>query len=378
MIMDKISKLILPLLIIAASIFGFKKFAASGPDQESKKIEKVTATVEIFEISPQVYAPHVETFGTVQPYFESTLTPQISGLIVKVSPEFRVGNIIEKGHALIDIDERSYKSLLIQQEANLAKAELAYAEEKTEAEQAREDWLESGRKIEDASGFVLREPQIISALAEIESMKASVRKAKADLVRTQIFAPFDAIITSRNASVGNLASEQQAIGSLVATEKVEVCLQLNPDQLTRIDLSSPVSVKLRSPSFPNEEWLGTIIRTDPNLTENQTTIAIAEVQSPFAKGKPALSIGLFVNATITATELPLSLKVPESAFINDSFLWAVDGDNQLFKISARRLASENQDVYLEIPNIKQNPPFTIVSRPLSTFQSEQEVSPTRP
>ncbi|MEN8864920.1 MAG: HlyD family efflux transporter periplasmic adaptor subunit, partial [Akkermansiaceae bacterium] len=209
-------------------------------------------------------------------------------------------------------------------------------------------------------------------------MKASVRKAKADLVRTQIFAPFDAIITSRNASVGNLASEQQAIGSLVATEKVEVCLQLNPDQLTRIDLSSPVSVKLRSPSFPNEEWLGTIIRTDPNLTENQTTIAIAEVQSPFAKGKPALSIGLFVNATITATELPLSLKVPESAFINDSFLWAVDGDNQLFKISARRLASENQDVYLEIPNIKQNPPFTIVSRPLSTFQSEQEVSPTRP
>lgn len=245
--MDKIPKLILPLLMIAAAVFGFKKCAASRPESKTKPVKEVVTSVEIFEISPEVHSPPVETFGTVQPYFESTLTPQISGLIVRVAHEFRVGEIVRKGLPLIDIDDRSYKSLLIQQEANLAKAELAYAEEKTQAEQAREDWLESGRKIEDASEFVLRIPQITSALAEIESMKASVRKAKADLVRTQIFAPFDAIITNRTASLGNLASEQKPIGSLVAIEKAEVHLPLNPDQFFRVDLSRPVDVVLGAP-----------------------------------------------------------------------------------------------------------------------------------
>ncbi|MDF1714167.1 MAG: efflux RND transporter periplasmic adaptor subunit [Akkermansiaceae bacterium] len=376
--MDKIPKLILPLLLIAAAFFGFKKCAASRPEPKTKPVKEVVTTVEIFETSPEVHSPPVETFGTVQPYFESTLTPQISGLIVRVAPEFRVGEIVRKGLPLIDIDDRSYKSLLIQQEANLAKAELAYAEEKTQAEQAREDWLESGRKVEDASEFVLRIPQITSALAEIESMKASVRKAKADLARTQIFAPFDAIVTSRTASLGNLASEQQPIGSLVAIEKAEVRLPLNPDQLVRVDLSSPVDVVLRSPARPGLEWQGTIVRTDPSLTGNQTTIAIAEVTSPFSEGQTPLSIGLFVNATVTATDLPPSLKVPESAFVNDSFLWALDDEERLLQLPAKRLAASGRDIFLKISDHQSEPPFRIVSRPLATFQSGQKVTPSSP
>ncbi len=374
--MDKIPKLILPLILIAAAVLGFKKCAASRPTPKSKPVKEVVTTVEIIEASLEIYSPPVETFGTIQPYFESTLTPQISGLIVRVSPDFRVGNIVKEGHPLIDIDERSYKSLLIQQEANLAKAELAYAEQKTQAEQAKEDWLDSGRKLEDASDFVLRKPQIASALAEIESMKASVRKAKADLVRTQIFAPFDAIITSRTASVGNLASEQQPIGSLVATEKVEVRLPLTPDQLERLDFSSPVNLVLQSPTRPGQEWQGIIVRTDPNLTENQTTIAIAEVQSPFKPGKPPLSIGLFVNASLSTIKLPPSLRVPEAAFVNDSFLWILDAEDKLQKLPAQRLAAENRDVFLKITADAAN--LRIVFRPLATFQPGQKVIPSRP
>lgn len=374
--MDKIPKLILPLLLIAAAVFGFRKCAASRPAPKSKPVKEVVTTVEIIEASLEIHSPPVETFGTVQPYFESTLTPQISGLIVRVSPDFRVGKIVKKGHTLIDIDERSYKSLLIQQEANLAKAELAYAEQKTQAEQAKEDWLDSGRKLEDASDFVLRKPQIASALAEIESMKASVRKAKADLVRTQIFAPFDAIITSRTASVGNLASEQQPIGSLVATEKVEVRLPLTPDQLERLDFSSPVNLVLQSPTRPGKEWQGIIVRTAPNLTDNQATIAIAEVQSPFQQGKSPLSIGLFVNASLSTIELPPSLRVPESAFVNDSFLWILDAEDKLQKLPAQRLAAESRDVFLKTTADAAN--LRIVSRPLATFQPGQKVIPYRP
>ena len=65
--MDKIPKLILPLLLIAAAIFGFKKCAAGKPTLKTKAIKEVVTTVEIIEASLGIHAPPVETFGTVQP-----------------------------------------------------------------------------------------------------------------------------------------------------------------------------------------------------------------------------------------------------------------------------------------------------------------------
>ena len=374
--MKIIPKIILPLVLIALAVMGFQKLKDSKPEQKSRPIKEIITTVEVVEISPSDHSTIVESFGTVQAHFQSTLTPQISGLIVRVSPEFRVGNIVPKDTTLIWIDERSYKSLLIQQEANLAAAELAYAEEKIQAEQAIEDWKASGRDLDKASDFVLRKPQLVSALAQIESMKASVRKAQGDLGRTMINAPFDAIVTSRIASVGNLANEQQPIGSLVATERVEVRLPLTPSQSARLDLSKPVPVTLTSPTKPGHQWQGSITRVEPTIGESQTITVIVEVEKPFAGEH--LSIGLFVNVQLSAKPLPSSLKIPEAALVNDSFIWALNSNNELVQLPAKRLASENQSLFIQLNEPSLEPPFQIISRPLANFQPGQKVVPTRP
>lgn len=374
--MKIIPKIILPLLLVGLAYLGFQKLADLKKPPRSQAPPETITTVDIITVSPSKHQPTVESFGTVQPHFESTLTPQITGLIVEVSPDFRVGAIVKKETSLIKIDERSYKSLVIQQESNLADAELVYAEEKIRAQQAIADWLDSGRDLTAASDFVLRKPQLKAALAKIASMNASVRKAKADLVRTEIFAPFDAIITSRTASVGNLANEQQAIGTLVATARVEVRLPLTPDQVSRIDLSTPVSVVLSSPSRPGHRWMGEIIRVEPVISESQTTNAILEITEPFKPGSPALSIGLFVNAFLSTKPLPAALKVSEAALVNDAFLWALDDDDKLTMLPAKRLASEKGHLFLEVPASDLNPPYRIVSRPLATFQPGQHVAVT--
>jgi RND family efflux transporter MFP subunit len=369
-------KLILPLALIGLAYYGFEKLAASKPEPRSRPQREIISEVDLITVTPSEHRPRVESFGTVQAHFESTLTPQISGLIVKVSPSFRVGTVVPMGTTLIWIDERSYKSLLIQQEANLAQAELTYAEEKIQAEQAIEDWKDSGRDLDKASDFVLRKPQITAALAMIESMKASVRKAQGDLNRTMIKAPFDAIVTTRTASVGNLANEQQPIGTVVATERVEVRLTLTPDQASRVDLSTQIKVVLTSPTKSGIKWQGTITRVEPTLGQSQTTTAIVEVTNPFAKDSPHLPIGLFVNATLTANPLPPSLKIPEAALVNDSFLWALNAKDKLVRIPAERLTAEDGDLVIQVQETQLQPPFRIVSRPLATFQPGQKVTPS--
>ena len=374
--MNIIPKIILPFVLVALAILGYKKLEDSKPEKKSRPIKEIVTQAEITEISPAEHTPTVESFGTVQPHFQTTLTPQISGLIIKISPDFRVGNIIPKGTTLIWIDERSYRSLLIQQEANLAAAKLAYAEEKIQAEQAREDWIASGRDLTKASDFVLRKPQIISALANIESMKASVRRATGDLARTMIKAPFDAIVTSRTASLGNLANEQQPIGALVATERVEVHLPFTPAQMARLNLSEPTDVTLTSPTKPGHQWQGRITRVQPTIGQSQTVTAIVEVEAPFTAVH--LSVGLFVNAHLTAIPLPPCLKIPEAALVNDSFLWALDAEDKLIKIVAQRLTSENGSLFVSLTEPPLDPPFRIISRPLANFQLGQKVVPVRP
>ncbi len=374
--MKILPKIILPLVLLGLAFLGFQMLKDSKQDPPSRQPEEITSEAEVIEVSPSEHRPQVESFGTVQAHFQTTLTPQISGLIVEVSPDFRVGKIVPRGTTLIWIDEKSYKSLLTQQESNLADAELVYAEEKIRAEQAIEDWKASGRDLDKASDFVLRKPQLKAALAKIESMKASIRKAKGDIGRTMINAPFDAIVTSMTASVGNLANEQQPVGSLVATELVEVRLPLTPEQAARVDLSSEKDVTLTSPTKPGHEWKGPIARIGPTIGESQTLTAIVEVKKPF--DGEHLSIGLFVNARLEAKPLPSALKVPEAALVNDSYLWALDENDKLVQLFAERLASEAGNLFVRLNDPSLSPPFRIISRPLANFEPGQKVIPSRP
>ena len=196
---------LLPLVLLGLAYFGFQILKDMRPDKEGTSSPEIPAHAEFIEVSPSEYTPGVESFGTVQAHFQTTLTPQISGLIVTVSKDFRVGKIIPKGTTLIWIDERSYKSLLIQQEANLAEAKLAYAEEQIQAQQAIEDWIASGRDLKKASDFVLRKPQIIAAEAMIEfSAMSKMCRDRSSISAVMILLPpskFNALaISSKDAS----------------------------------------------------------------------------------------------------------------------------------------------------------------------------------
>lgn len=370
-------RLILPLLLIGLGIHLYKKLEKSKKSPQIKPVVEAVIQVEIIEISPATHQPAVTGFGTVLPHFETTLTPQVNGLITRISDQFEVGTQIRQGTPLVWIDERSYNSLLIQQQAALADAELMYETEKVTAQQMADDWTASGRDLADASDFVLRKPQIKASLAQIESMKASVRKAKADLARTIISSPFDAIVTSRTASVGNLASEQQTVGTLISTKKAAIRIPLNPSQTTRLDLSQKLETTLTNPSNPNQIWKGTITRIEPTIDEGQITTAIVEVTNPFSDPAQKLAIGLFVNAEITALPLTDTLKIPATAYVNDSFFWALDANDTLLKITAQRIASAGQDLFLKPLNTQNlTPPYRIISRPLTNFHNGQKVVPT--
>lgn len=373
--MKVVLKILLPLLIIAAAIGGFILLKKSAPETKSKEIKVVVPEVSILSISPQTEEPPVNSFGTVRPYFESTLTPEVSGLITEIAPDFRVGMKVTEGQPLVWIDPATFEATLTQQKSSLANAELTLAEEKIRAQQAAEDWKASGRDLATASDFVLRKPQLKSAQAAIDSVKASVRIATTNLDRTIISAPYDALVVARTASLGSLANQQQSIGRLVALSRIEIPTPLTPEQAARVDLSAQPKVTITSSTMPAARWEGQITRLEPLVDENQTITAIIEVPTPFRDPRASLAIGLFVNTAITAVPLTEVLKIPEAALINDQFLWALDPEDQLVRLPGQRVQSIGATTYFRPAETELKPPFRIVSRPLTNFQTGLKVTP---
>lgn len=382
-------KLIIPFVFIALAWLAVKVLVMNREANPPRKPVAIIPQADVVRVEEGDHQPPVVSYGTVQSYYETTVTPQVSGQIVELAAEFRVGNLVGKGAVLAQIDDTDYLAAHALESSNLATAKRTLAEEEIRAQQAAEDWVASGRDLAQASDFVLRKPQLSSARAVISSSEAAVQKAQADIARAVIRAPYDAVVLSRTASVGDYATQQQSLGSLVATERVEVRLPLTADQASRVNLPGrageegpgQVSVTLSSASKKGVRWQGRLVRTEPAVDpRNQVTYVIAEVLNPYAAKPEPLVVGTFVNVSIPAKTISRAYKVPESTLVNDSFVWCLTGENKLCRVSAVRVHGDRTSVFLQLPAeelraCKIKSPLRIVTRPLSTFKSGDEVKP---
>ncbi len=370
-------KIIIPLIVLLATYGVARKMISSKPPLQSKQTQAVIPTVTTLTVDLDTHSPPIHTFGTVKSYFETRITPQVDGNITFVANTFRVGREVSKGTILARIDTTNYQAVLARESATLTANNRTLEEEIIRSKQAKEDWKSSGRQLSTASPFVLRKPQLAAATASITSSEAAINKAQADIDRCTLKAPFDAIISERSASIGNFATPQTPLGTLVATEMAEIRLPLAPEQAARITLpnksTEPSTVTLSSPTKPNAEWTALLSRTVPVIDPtNQVVFVIAEIAYPY-KGKDALAIGTFVNASIPAKEIPEAMAIPEVALVNDSYLWAVDSEMKLVKINAQRLLSHNGIAYIKLVAPALTPPLKIIPRPLTNFRTGMRV-----
>ncbi|MGJ8644012.1 MAG: efflux RND transporter periplasmic adaptor subunit [Luteolibacter sp.] len=363
-------KIIIPIVIIALAIAGFKVLGLLKPEPKSKQPKEVVPIVDLVTVSPENHRPPVRTFGKVSSYFETGLTPQVSGKITYVSDKFRTGEMVGVEEVLVKIDPTDFESALAVEESNLTVAERSLAEEEIRAEQAAGDWEASGRDLASASDFVLRKPQLAAAKAGVEAAKAAVNKATADLERAEVRAPFPAIITARSASPGNQASPQAMLGTLISTDKVEIRLPLTADQVARVQIPSKAEVS--SPLKPGATWEAMVVRMEPTVDEqNQVVYVVAEVEEPFANMEEPLPVGIFANVSIEASSLAETYEIPEAAYVNDQYVWVMDEEGKLKRLEAERLLSFEGSAYV-VPKGSVGE-LKVVSRPLSNFRKGMKV-----
>lgn len=333
---SKFIKIGLPIIIlvgavvVASSMSGLRKPPAKVEEQ------RLPLLVNAAVLQPEDLTYRIASQGTVSPKLETTLISEVNGRIVAVSEQFVAGGFFKKGDLLIQVEQADYLTAVKAAEASLAGATAQLEEEKARGRVAESEWRSFTEGKAPALG--LRQPQLASALASVQSAEAEVDRARRDLARTEIRAPYDGMVRSRNANLGQFISRGSQLGMIFGTELAEVRLPLTdtdfgflPQGIAR-ELSIPVTLKAVVAGVA-QQWQATIVRTEGVLDERSRVIyAVAELVDPYQRETNAgvpLQFGRFVQAEITGVEATQMVRVARHLLRPGNQLLVVDEQNNL-------------------------------------------------
>ncbi|WP_445778292.1 efflux RND transporter periplasmic adaptor subunit [Shewanella sp.] len=355
---------------------------APGAQTTVKPVEKTVPAallpqVGVVVVTGQAYQAEVIGFGEAKPRFELTLSAEVSGKVVEINRQFESGQVIKKGTVLGKINDISYQQALTQAQTDVAQAELDLLEEQREGEQAKAEWQRSGLSGEPASPLVLRTPQLAQAKAALDNAKQALKKAQQDLAYTQITAPFDALIVSRDVQPGSYVQTGTQLGALYSVAEVEVSVPLSEQQWQNLPAfdnatlaKTPWKVSIQS-SDGLTQWPGYIERVEQHLTQTSRQRSLIVVVDNPLEQPIDLYPGTFVKTVIAGQAIDNLWQLPSSAISQQGDIWFVDHNGLLAKSAAKVAFEKAGFVYVSpivIEHTNEPHSMQIVKRPLSNFK----------
>lgn len=349
-------KKILPVLVVLLAVVVAVVITSIEPEVKKHIHKKKPMVVETLVLKPQSWSATIKTQGIVEPRTMSVLTSRVSGDVVWVSDELRPGGFFEKGDVLLQIEKIDYELGIKSADASLAEARFLYQEERAQSQQAMLNWKRLGRK-QEPNDLVLRKPQLAKATAVVESAKASLLRAKLDLKRTVIKAPYAGRVLEQYVDLGQFVSSNKELVKLFAIDRVEVRLPLSESQREQLDLPSFYrgdSIAKNKANFPiritakiggrKHEWGGLLNRVEGSVSlETRQQYIVAVIENPFEKNdinRPALEIGQYVEAELSGRVNDDVFIIPRSAVQGEGQIMLVDADNRLQRKSVRPIMEQ--------------------------------------
>lgn len=342
--MARIRSAVLPLAFLAAgaSIAGF--LITSRPEAKQQTPEDPVTFVQIERARPGHHRVTIPVMGVVRAEREVTLQPEVSGVVIQQSERLSDGDLVAAGDLLVRLDARDYASAVKISKADLAQARLAVREEDVQRQVAAAEWKDAPPDFSDDSrAYVMREPHLDAAKARVDSVRTRIRKAKRDVSKTLIHAPFDAVVLTENVEMGQLVSPQTPIARLAGIDRFWIQASIPVSELPFIDIPR-VNTEERQgsratvvdPAAGEQAREAYVLRLLPAVEERgrmaQIVIAVDDplgLQQPLGQRPTPLLVGTYVEAEITGRTLSNVVPVPRRAMLDDAHVWTVDDERRL-------------------------------------------------
>ncbi|MDT7043161.1 efflux RND transporter periplasmic adaptor subunit [Candidatus Nitronereus thalassa] len=220
---SKILRILLPILIVILAALGAQVLITHRPNVPKISPGDQATFVEVLPAHMQDERAVITAFGTVQAHQQVTVHPEVDGLVIQQSPDLVKGGIIPEDVALLQIDPRDYQFAVDEERAAVAKAEFDLKVEFGNQAVAQREWKllnPAAGEISDLSKqLALRRPHLLEKQMALQAAKSRLAKARLDVQRTILTAPFNAMVLSESVEVGQLINTQSSVATLVGTDE---------------------------------------------------------------------------------------------------------------------------------------------------------------
>lgn len=334
---------VLALLALAAGSTAAWFLLTGGEDVGRRPApERAARLVQVVSAEPASHTVTVTAWGQVIPARSLTVRPRVGGRVAVLGKRFEPGEVLAAGELLVQIDPRDYELAVARAQSELTRAQADLALEQGRQAVARREYELLGQDVNQAErDLILRQPQLKTARAAVKSAEADLADARLALERTRVEAPYDALVLSREVSVGSEVATSTNLAELagVATWWVELQVPVGALQWIRFPdgdtEGSTVTLDYEG------VWPGDTTRTGRALRlrgdlEEQGRLArvLVAVDDPLARqaanaGKPRMLLGAFMKAEVRGRAIDASVALEPQWLHTGNTVWIMDDGGEL-------------------------------------------------
>lgn len=278
------------LLILMASMHLYSCKQKNKENQKGQRQENSIDFLEGYIVKPMRLDQSINVSGTLKPFEETTLMPEVAGRVVKINlPE---GRFVKAGTLLVKLYDGD-----LQAQLHKAQTQLQLAEE-TEKRQ-RELIKVNGISQTDFDQTVL---QVVSIKNDIEVLKVQINK-------TELLAPYDGIIGLRNISLGAQVTPGTSLATIRAVHQLKLDFSVPEKYSREIKSGSKIMFTVQG---DERKYEATVLATEQGI---ENTTRNLRVRAVVKSGSDSLIPGSFANVELKLRENHQALMVPTQAVI---------------------------------------------------------------
>lgn len=333
-------------VILIAAILLLLLIVLAATGHLSPRVEVETATVS--QVYPSLTFTLLNASGYVVAQRKASVAPKTTGTLewlgVEEGSRVRAGEIIARleNHDVTASRDQAAANLvnarasLEQSQAELRDAGLSYNRQKELVSQgivAQADFDAADARYRKARGGVN------GAKAAINAARAALRGAEAAIEYTCIRAPFDAVVLTKNADVGDIvtpigaaATAKAAVVTIADMGSLQVEVDVSESNLEKIRVGQPCEIQLDA--LPEARFSGAIHMVVPTADRSKATVLVkVRFLDPDSRILPEMSAKVaFLQRTVKADE-----RKPRTA-VNPAAVANRRGKSVLFLINGERVA----------------------------------------
>ena len=314
------------------------------PEPEKRQKEDIEILVDVMQLEESTAVFEIRSQGTVKALTQTILSAEVSGAIISISPKFVAGGVFQKNEQLMRIDPTNYTVAVDQAKAMLSQRQIEF----------------DGASKLRTQGY-RAESEYASAATALATAKAELVRAEHNLDRTNIRVPFEGMVKTKEADLGQFVNAGSRLGLVLATDFAEVRLPLTDQDLAFVELPSAGEItKTGEAAGPHvtltavqkgqiTSWDAQIVRSEGTVDElSRVTYAVARINDPYRlhqTGVP-LPFGTFVGASIAGNTVASVIRVPRSTVRGTNKLIFVNDDNRLEIRSVQLIRSDAEHAFI--------------------------------